>query len=458
MKNKLLFIILIISAHSFGQIAGSLKFQGNQRIKLLGYSGFEAIELAQTTIDSFGSFSFKNTLQYKGMGYLETSDKSQLFIVINEPNIFIKGTNLNVPDSVQFEKSKENVIFSQYAVEHNQRENALAGWKYILPLYQENPLFGNQKKELLTIHHEIDRIEVEDAAFLNNIDKTTYVSWFLPLRKLLGDIPISAQRYTDRIPKHLSDFREIDFNDAKLYNSGILDDLIESHYWLIENSGMSFDSMYLQMNLSTDYLIKSIGTNDKLLNEVGAFLFSLLEKRSLFKASEYLALQLLLQNSCTLNDDLSNQLETYRAMNVGNIAPNIIFSGKNIMQNISIPTTLKLNEMNTAYTLIVFGASWCPKCVEDIPIMLNYYQKWKQKGIEIVFVSLDTDETKYVEFVKDFPWLSSCDFKSWDTQSAIDYHVFSTPTLFLLDKDRRILLRPNSIEQIDAWVNYKLKD
>lgn len=455
-KNKLLFLLLLIgSTYSFGQVAGTLKYHANQQIKLLGYSGFETIELAQTKLDNDGNFSFTDITSYKGMGYLETSDNSQLFMVINEPNITVKGIHLKNPDSVQFINSTENKIFNQYAVEHNQRENALAGWKHILPQYQEVDLFKKQKEALKMIQKEIERLETEDALFLNTIDKTTYVSWFLPLRKLLDDIPLSAQRYTNRISKHLTDFRQINFNDTRLYHSGILDDVIESHYWLIENSGMAMDSMYRQMNFSTDYLMNNIGTNDKLLNEVSDFLFHLLEKRSLFKASEYLALQLLTQNSCTIDDDLTKQLETYRTMKVGNTAPNIIFSGNNRIKNIEVPT-LKLNEMNTPYTLVVFGSSWCQKCTEEIPKMVSHYQEWKQKGIEIVFISLDTDEKEYLKFVKDFPWLSSCDFKSWDTQAVKDYHVFSTPTLFLLDKDRKILLRPNSVEHVNAWVTFKL--
>ena len=458
MKKKIvaLVVVSILYKGLLAQtIVGNLSLHANQQIKLLGYSGFETIELAQTTIDGVGNFALTDTTQYKGMGYLETPDKSQLLMVVNEPNITIKGTSLKEPDSIKFKNSIENKIFNQYALEHNQRENALAGWKHILPQYQKIALFNKQKEALKTIQKEIERLEQEDALFLKNIDKTRYVSWFLPLRKLLDDIPLSAQRYTERIPKHISDFRQMNFNDTRLYHSGILDDVIESHYWLIENGGMAMDSMYRQMNLSTDYLIKNIGNNDKLMNEVSDFLFHLLEKRSLFKASEYLALQLLTQNSCTIDDNLTKQLETYRTMKVGNTAPNIIFSGNNRIKNIEVPT-LKLNEMNTSYTLVVFGSSWCQKCTEEIPKMLTHYQEWKQKEVEIAFISLDTDEKEYIQFVKEFPWLSSCDFKSWDTQAAKDYHVFSTPTFFLLDKDRKILLRPNSVEQIDAWVTYKI--
>lgn len=311
----------------------------------------------------------------------------------------------------------------------------------MLPLYQQT---NQQKGPLTTIKKEIERIEKEDTDFLNGLDKSTMVSWYLPIRKLIDDMPLSAQRYTERIPKHISDFRHINFNDKRLYHSGILDDLLEGHYLLLENSGMSLDSMYAQMNTSTDYLIKNLEGNDTLLNEVSNFLFRLLEKRSVFMASEHLALKLLTQSSCTVEDNLAKQLETYRAMKVGNIAPDIVFEGEKMMLGNKVSNDLKLSDLNSAYTLVVFGASWCPKCAEEIPKIKEKYIQWKLKNLETVFVSLDNDDSEFSNFAKDFPFLSVCDFKSWETQAAKDYYVFSTPTLFLLDKERKIILRPNS--------------
>jgi hypothetical protein len=44
----------------------------------------------------------------------------------------------------------------------------------------------------------------------------------------------------------------------------------------------------------------------------------------------------------------------------------------------------------------------------------------------------------------------------WEGQIVKDYYVFGTPTLFLLDEQRKILLRPNSVKQMDAWVDWYL--
>ncbi len=39
-----------------------------------------------------------------------------------------------------------------------------------------------------------------------------------------------------------------------------------------------------------------------------------------------------------------------------------------------------------------------------------------------------------------------------------DFHAFATPTMFLLDNQRKILLRPNSVQQMDSWVDWHIQE
>ncbi|HBK82972.1 MAG TPA: hypothetical protein DDZ41_05150, partial [Flavobacterium sp.] len=62
----------------------------------------------------------------------------------------------------------------------------------------------------------------------------------------------------------------------------------------------------------------------------------------------------------------------------------------------------------------------------------------------------------FKDFTKNFPFLSYSDNKKWNSKIAKDYYVSSTPTMFLLDNKREIFLRPNSVKQMDAWVDWYL--
>jgi hypothetical protein len=96
--------------------------------------------------------------------------------------------------------------------------------------------------------------------------------------------------------------------------------------------------------------------------------------------------------------------------------------------------------------------------VEEIPKLKTYYEDWKTLyDLEIVFISLDTERTNFNAFVKDFPWLSSCELKGWESKAAIDYCVFGTPTMYLLDQKNTILVKPISDKQVQAWLEMNAK-
>ena len=287
--------------------------------------------------------------------------------------------------------------------------------------------------------------------------KESYVRWFLPTRKLVSSVSTVAQYRPEEIPETLAAFRQLDYTDKRLYKSGLFKDAIESHFWLLENSGKSLDSVFIEMQHSIDAMMINLVKDEKKLNEVTDYLFDLLERHSLFQASEYLALKVLNEVSCAIDNDLAKQLESYRAMKKGNTAPDIIFKGDNYAPGYGQKNTPnKLSDLKSKYTVVVFGASWCPKCTEELPEIAKHYSKWKAQEVEVVFVSLDENKEMFKNFTSIFPFISFCDYQKWSSTAAKDYYVFGTPTMYLLNDKRKILLRPNSVSQMDAWVDWNL--
>jgi thiol-disulfide isomerase/thioredoxin len=304
----------------------------------------------------------------------------------------------------------------------------------------------------------MNRIKTEDSLFLAGLKTDSYVHWYLPLRKLVSSVSTIAQYRTKEIPAAMTSFRKIDYTDNRLYHSGLLRDVIDSHFWLLENSGRSLDSVYVEMKKSIDCMVNSLLGNDTRMNEITEYLFKLLERRSLFQASEYLALRLLNEKSCTLHNDFASQLESYRAMKKGNIAPEIAFAPDIIAPGYN-PAAIprKLADIQNKYTIIVFGASWCNACVDELNAITGLYHKWKSNGFEVVFVSLDDNKQAFSSFAAKFPFISVCDFKKWESPVVKNYHIFASPTMFLLDYKREIILRPNSAKHVDAWIDWFLK-
>jgi thiol-disulfide isomerase/thioredoxin len=448
-----LFCILSLSANAQYTITGEFPPLARQQVRLVGFEGFGIYTIDSTTVSEKGHFALRYTSRDRGMGYLAAIDNNAYFVVLASEDIQLKGEVFSAPESVVCLSGKENQLFAQYAAEYPKRQQALSAWEYLKKIYQADSLFKKSREAYKDIEIEIQRINKEDKDFLGNLDPQSYVSWYLPTRKLVSSVSNVAQYKTEEIPSTLVAFRKLDYTDNRLYKSGLYKDVIDNHYWLLENMGQPLDTVFKEMNISTDYLISNLSNDEKKFNEIIKYLFDLLEQHSLFQSSEYLAIKALTQNSCTLNNDLARQLESYRAMKKGNTAPDIEFTGDIVKNGTVIKTPTRLSEIEAAYTVVVFGAGWCPKCVEELSQVPQLYEKWKSKGVEVVFVSLDTEAISYQNFTKTFPFISICDYKKWETPSAKDYYIFATPTFFLLDSNQKIVLRPNSVGQIDAWVD-----
>ena len=451
-----LFILLHLADNSCAQsISGNLALLSNQEIKLEGFNGLKTYPISSSTIDEKGNFKLTYSKADYGVGYLMSADEKPLFFILSGEDVEITGEALSYVETIKITKGKENQWFEQYAKEHPRREQALSAWIYLEKIYTSDSLFLVQKTPNQAIQKEKQRIKTEDAAFISKLPKDSYVSWFLPTRKLVSSVSAVAQYRVEEIPNSIVSFRALDYTDQRLYKSGLFKDAIESHFWLLENSGRSLDSVFIEMKLSIDAMFEKLVLDEAKLNEVTDYLFDLLERHSLFQASEYLALKVLNEVGCTINSDLAKQLETYRAMKKGKTAPDIVFNGDNFAPGYKSENfPKKLSDITTKYTLIVFGASWCPTCTEEIPEIAKHYKKWRENDVEVVFISLDEEQEAYRIFVKEFPFISVCDYKKWDSPIVNDYYVFGTPTMFLLDNKREILLRPNSVNQVDSWVDW----
>ena len=449
--------VLCVSLGRAQTITANISLLANQSIKLEGFNGLKTYPISSAIIDAKGNFKLNYSKADYGVGYLISADEKPFFVILSGEDVEIKGEALSQPESLKVLKGQQNLWFEQYAREHARREQALSAWVYLEKIYTLDSLFSVQKTPAKHIQTEKQRVKMEDAAFLAKLPKESYISWFLPTRKLVSSVSVVAQYRPEEIPTAVAEFRKLDYTDQRLYKSGLFKDAIESHFWLLENCGKSLDSVFIEMQLSIDAMMENLIKDEKKLNEVTDYLFDLLERHSLYQASEYLALKVLSEVSCTIDSDLAKQLETYRAMKKGNIAPDIAFKGDNFGSAYTAANfPKKLSDIQSKYTVVVFAASWCPKCKEEMPEIAKHYPKWKENNVEVVLVSLDENKEDYRNFVKDLPFISTCDFKKWDSPIVNDYYVFGTPTMFLLDDKREILLRPNSVKQMDAWVDWFL--
>ncbi|MEI6950655.1 thioredoxin-like domain-containing protein [Paraflavisolibacter sp. H34] len=131
-----------------------------------------------------------------------------------------------------------------------------------------------------------------------------------------------------------------------------------------------------------------------------------------------------------------------------------------------------LYDVKAPFTLVAIWDPTCSHCKEVVPRLDSLYRaKWKAEGLKIFALAKETEGTKdtWLSFIKDHhldEWVHVYYSKA-DEKARVDagipgysqlYDVQSFPTLFLLDKDKRIIAKKVSEQQVDEILAYKLKN
>ena len=105
----------------------------------------------------------------------------------------------------------------------------------------------------------------------------------------------------------------------------------------------------------------------------------------------------------------------------------------------------KLSEYvgNGKVVLIDFWASWCPPCRREMPHLVELYKEYKNKGFEIVGISLDSTTEKWMDGIKELgiTWPQLSDLKDWDNEGVGLYGVSSIPETILVGADGNIIAK-----------------
>ena len=121
----------------------------------------------------------------------------------------------------------------------------------------------------------------------------------------------------------------------------------------------------------------------------------------------------------------------------------------------------KLSEYvgNGKVVLIDFWASWCPPCRAEMPNLVAAHKEYKNKGFDIVGISLDSNADAWAKGIKDLniTWTQLSDLQKWQNSGAALYGVNSIPHTVLIDKDGTIIAKNLHGEELDNKLKEVLK-
>ena len=93
------------------------------------------------------------------------------------------------------------------------------------------------------------------------------------------------------------------------------------------------------------------------------------------------------------------------------------------------------------YVLVDFWASWCGPCRQEMPNVKANYEKYKEKGFEVVGISFDNNKDAWAKSVKDLDitWPQISDLKGWQCAASDIFNIKSIPATILYGPDGKVI-------------------
>ncbi len=119
--------------------------------------------------------------------------------------------------------------------------------------------------------------------------------------------------------------------------------------------------------------------------------------------------------------------------------------------------TLSTDDWKGKVVFVDFWATWCGPCKAELPRVKSAYEKYHDKGLEVLGVSCDTEKDALASFIKDdpkMPWPQLFDAKNPELQwhpLADAYGIHSIPRMFLIDK-KGVLRTVNARENFEELI------
>jgi peroxiredoxin len=137
-----------------------------------------------------------------------------------------------------------------------------------------------------------------------------------------------------------------------------------------------------------------------------------------------------------------------KPVSVGHAAPDFI-----LIDSDNKP--VKLADYKGKYVMLDFWASWCAPCRKENPNVVKMYAKFKDKGLNILGISLDEERKPWLNAVvaDKLTWRHASEFKRFDGPTEKLYKIEAIPSNFIIDPQGVIVAKNITGAQLEEFLN-----
>jgi len=154
----------------------------------------------------------------------------------------------------------------------------------------------------------------------------------------------------------------------------------------------------------------------------------------------------------TLLQKLKDRVAQVKPGLIGNQAPPLSLLDPSLQ-------TIDLEQINSRFVVLYFYDPDCGHCKKKTPVLMSYYPQLKEKDVEIFAIDINTDIDKWKKFIETnkMDCLNGSDPYA-HSNFRYEYDIRSTPTVYILDQNRKIVGKRIDVDDIPGFIDYLLKE
>ncbi len=420
-------------------------------VAYLGYHFADKRFVLDTVIVDGPEIEFAKDKPYKTGLYFFYTPNVYFEFIVNEPEIIIETIGPNYLQNLKVIKSEENKVFQemQQYVSGNRKT-----YKELSALAEElkDDSIGLDDLRKKLKHIDKDVSEYQKKIALDHPDM--FVSKMMltmqkpqipdSLKGISRDLEIKRYLY---YKNHF--FDGIDIADAGLLRTPLLhqkiieyldkvivqvpDSVINEVDMLLEKAKRNEESFrYLLVSLSNKYETSPIMGQDKVFVHI-------IEKYYLTGTATWVDDELIKK--------LSERIETIKPNFIGNQAPPLILTDTTFSR-------FSLYDLKSDYVVLYFYDPDCGHCKKMSPILYEAYGRMSLNNIEVLAINITTNYDRWKEYIyeNEFDWVNLVD-SNGKSNFRYYYDVRSTPTIYILDKNKKIIAKKIEASQVEDFIN-----
>ncbi|HPD64141.1 MAG TPA: redoxin domain-containing protein [Bacteroidia bacterium] len=447
-----LFIIVLKAQNT--EIKIKFRTFKNQDIYLGFHYGNNKYIRDTTHVDNKGIavFTDKNKDLKGGIYLIITPDMNYFEFILAEKKIFLETDTGDFIKQMKVIESEENKIFFNYLLYIEQKQQEKQN------ILKEKAIFADNKQKSDEYDKKVSQVDEDVKNYMKSLIEKYPDKFFPKVLKMMND-PVPREKLNNEADSTYSEylynfyqqhyFDNVDFSDEKILRTPIYESKIDRF----------MDRMTIHhpdsIKLSASRVIDLSRANEEV------FKFTLVKLFNKYAQSEYMGMDAVyvylaeryyLSGLAKWADSaqikkIYDRVVKLSSNLIGMKAPELIMKDTNDQYH-------SLHAQPGIYTILVFWDPSCGHCQKAIPFLEKYWERVSHDSFSIYSVNIGNDGKEWKQFIADNKLSFLC---VWDPLNynnfRVLYDIFSSPVVYLLDKNKKIVAKRIGVDKIEEIVN-----